>query len=656
MVTGRRADGQLWGRVRLAALLALVLPLLLAACGGSGTTNTPNAAAPASGSVPTRAAPPGAALITPGAAPAASTTARGTVASASTTASGTTAASGTAVGTTTIRASASPDPRGIAPTKRGGGGTLHLYWWQAPTTLNNHLGQGTRDEDASRVVLEPLAVTSIYSIMPDVPMLAKEIPSQGNGEVAADGKGVTWKLRDARWSDGSPVTSADVLATWQYIIKPENGATDSAQYANIASIDTPDATTVKITFKEATALWYTPFTNLQGVVNQKAQLDTCGDPKTCAVDTAPIGSGPFKVTSFTPGDNVQYAINDLYWDANAPFFDAIDLRGGGDAGAAAKALQSGQADFAWNLQVTPDILKQITDAGKTIDAGPGFGIERIAINFTDPNTDVNGEQSSLQAPHPFLTDPKVREAISYLVDRDSIAKNLYPVAKPTCNILLGIPPALQSKATTCAYDVAKANQLLDDAGWKKGADGIRAKNGVPMKVTFSTSVNSVREKEEQILTSSFQQAGIQMEFTNADASVFFGPPDNPDAAPRFTKDMEMFTNSPTDPDAQQYLSGWTTAAIPQQANGWQGANYSRWSNADYDALYNQLTTEMNPVKRAQTEVQLNDLVVNNYVAIPIVDRYASNGHAAALINTNYDPWDSALWNIAYWQTTKVGGG
>ena len=400
MVTGRRADGQSWGYVRLAALLALALPLLLAACGGGSATDTPKAGAATTGGAPTSVVPTSAALATPGTAPVASTTARGTAASASTTASGTTAASSAAAAPTIPIASTSPDPRGVAPTKRGGGGTLHLYWWQAPTTLNNHLGQGTRDEDASRVVLEPLAVTSINSTLPDVPILAKEIPSRANGAVAADGKGVTWKLRDARWSDGSPVTSADVLATWQYIIKPENGTTDSAQYANIAGIDTPDATTVKITFKAATALWYSPFTNLQGVVNQKAQLDTCGDPKNCSVNTAPIGSGPFKVTSFTPGDNVQYAINDMYWDANAPYFDAIDLRGGGDAGAAAKALQSGQADFAWNLQVTPDVLKQLTDAGKTIDAGPGFGIERIAINFTDPNADMNGERSSLRCRTP----------------------------------------------------------------------------------------------------------------------------------------------------------------------------------------------------------------------------------------------------------------
>jgi peptide/nickel transport system substrate-binding protein len=647
MVTGPIRGGKSWRRITALALLSLILPTLLAACNGASPT-APAATKPAAtaATAATTATPT---VMPTDAIPAPGTTIRGTAASASTTASGTTAAGSAIAGTPTTTASTGTNPRGIPPTKRGGGGTLHLLWWQAPMTLNNHLGQGTRDEDASRVVLEPLAVTTINSALPDVPILAKEIPSRANGAVAADGRSVTWTLREARWSDGSPVTSADVLATWRYITKPENGATDSAQYANIARIDTPDASTVTITFTQATALWYLPFTNLQGVINQKAQLDTCGDPTNCSIDTAPIGSGPFKVTSFAPGDNVQYVINDKYWDANAPFFDAIDLKGGGDAGTAAQALQRGQVDFAWNVQVTPDVLKQLIDAGKTIDAGPGFGVERIAVNFTDPAPDVDGERSSLAAPHPFLTDPKVREALSWLVDRDSIAKNLYPVAKPTCNILLGIPPALQSKATTCGYDVAKANALLDDAGWVKGADGIRAKSGIPLKVTFSTSINPVREKEEQILKASFQQAGIAMEITNADAGVFFGPPNNADAASRFEKDLEMFTNSPTDPDAQQYLAGWTTGEIPQQSNGWKGANYSRWSNADYDNLANQLTTELDPEKRAQIEVQLNDLVVNNYVAIPIVDRYASNGHRKELINTNYDPWDSALWNVAYWQ-------
>src|SRR5205807_5646690 len=143
------------------------------------------------------------------------------------------------------------------------------------------------------------------------------------------------------------------------------------------------------------------------------------------------------------------------------------------AGTAAKAVQTGQVDYAWNLQVTPDISKQVQDAGKVLDQVPGNGVEQILVNFTDPNKDVDGEKSSLKAPHPFLTDPKVREALSWLVDRDNIAKSLYGAAgKTTCNIIPSVPPQTNSKNTTCGFDVAKANQILDDAGWKKGADGI----------------------------------------------------------------------------------------------------------------------------------------------------------------------------------------
>ncbi|MGI8687593.1 MAG: ABC transporter substrate-binding protein, partial [Thermomicrobiales bacterium] len=465
------------GRMAPVVTLALTLPLLLAACGGNAT-DTPKPAATSAPSSTSAARPTAGATAPAGAA---NTTPVGSAVSGAP----------PAPSSTSTGAHASADPRGAAPPKRGGG-TLHLLWWQAPTVLNEQVAQGTKDTDAARLIEEPLASTSLDASYPDVPVLATSIPSAADGSLAADGKSVTWKLKDGvKWSDGTPFTSADVKATWQYIMKPENGATNVSNYEIIASIDTPDATTAKIIFKDATALWYLPFTNVNGVVLQKAQIDMCNpDPKNCPISTAPVGTGPYKLKSFSPGDNVQYVVNDLYREANAPFFDAVDLKGGGDAGTAAKAVQAGQVDYAWNLQVTPDVSKQITDAGKVLDQIPGSGVEQILINLSDPNKGVNGEKSSPTTQHPFLSDPKVREAIAWLVDRDSMAKNLYAAGKADCNVLLGIPAAVQSKNTTCGFDVAKANQLLDAAGWKKGADGIRAKNGVQMKVVFGSSVNS----------------------------------------------------------------------------------------------------------------------------------------------------------------------
>ena len=511
-----------WGgrSFRLSVVALFALPLLLAACGGSSNaTDTPvptkaaasapaATTAPAPTTAPTTAAasaPTTSAASAPAAtaAPAASvgTSASGTIAA------GSPSATGVAVSRTAVAATAPVvAARGTAPTKRGGGGTLRVLSWQAPTLLNIHLSQGGNNSEAARVVEEPLAVISANAATPDVPILAREIPSATNGELAADGKSVTWKLRDGlKWSDGTPVTSDDFKATWQYAVKPENSTSTVTDYSAIANVDTPDATTIAITFTQPTATWYLSGTT---ALLQKAQIAQCTDPKNCPINTNPIGTGPFKVKSFTPGDNVQYVINDNYREANAPFFDAIDWKGGGDAGTAAKAVQTGQIDWAWNLQVDPATLKQVTDAGKTLDVTFGFGVEKIQINFSDPNKDVNGEKSSVQAPHPFLTDPKVREALSYLVDRDSITTNLYGAAgKPTCNIIPSVPPQTNSKNTTCGFDVAKANQLLDQAGWVKGADGIRAKNGVPMKVVFSSTVNPIREKTEQVIKAAFHAGG-----------------------------------------------------------------------------------------------------------------------------------------------------
>lgn len=528
---------------------------------------------------------------------------------------------------------------------------MRVLSWQAPTLLNIHLSQGGNNSEAARVVSEPLAVISANAATPDIPVLAREIPSAQNGALAADGTKVTWRLKDGlTWSDGTPVTADDFKATWQYVSDPKNGASTVSSYSAIAAVDTPDATTIVITFKKPTATWYLSGTT---ALLQKAQIAQCPDPKNCPINSAPIGTGPFKVKSFAPGDNVQYVLNENYREVNAPYFDAVDWKGGGDAATAAKAVQTGQADWAWNLQVAPEILTQLTGNGQALDLTFGFGVEKIQINFADPRKDVDGEKASVKAPHPFLTDPKVREALSYLIDRDAVAKNLYgPAARPTCNIIPAVPPQTNSPNTKCGFDVAKASQIFDDAGWKKGADGIREKNGVKLSIVFSSTINPVREKTEQVIKQAFTQAGVGMEIKNVDPGVFFGAPTNADAGARFERDMQMWTLGPLLPDAEVFFAGFTTKEIQQKANNWSGTNYDRFADPQYDALYDQLTREQNADKRAQLQIQLNDFLVNNHVEIPVVDRASVNGRRTNLLNTNPTPWDWSVWNIAYWQIKK----
>jgi peptide/nickel transport system substrate-binding protein len=521
-----------------------------------------------------------------------------------------------------------------------------LLWWQAPTILNLHLAQGTKDFDASRLVVEPLATIGEASgTVPDVPVLAKEIPSTANGEVAADGSSVTWKLKDGVvWSDGEPLTADDVIFTWKFIVDPKNGATTVANYDNIADITAPDKTTVKITFKAPTAVWHLPFVGSNGAVLPKHSLQSCTNATQCPYNLKPIGTGPYVVKDFKPGDTVSYVANDKFREPNAPYFAAVDMKGGGDATTAAKAVQTGQVDYAWNLQVPPDILKQISDSGQVLATAPGASSEKIYVNFTDPSVEVNGEKSSPQSKSPFWTDKNVRQALSLAIDREAIAKNLYGPAGISTNTLV---PTIWN-GTPWQYDPKKANDLLDAAGWKKGSDGIREKDGKKFAITFRTSVNPVRDKESQLIKSNLKDIGISVDLKPVDSSVFFGQPDNPDNLARFQTDLEMYTNGSGSPDMQGYLEGWMSDKIAQQSNGWKGTNVMRWNNPEYDKLVTQMRTVLDPAKRADLFKQADTIITGDYAQIPLVARTSVSAYAKGLEGVNLGAWDSDLWNAAHW--------
>jgi peptide/nickel transport system substrate-binding protein len=320
------------------------------------------------------------------------------------------------------------------------------------------------------------------------------------------------------------------------------------------------------------------------------------------------------------------------------------MKGGGDATTAAKAVQTGQVDYAWNLQVPPDILKQISDSGQVLATAPGASSEKIYVNFTDPSVEVNGEKSSPQSKSPFWTDKNVRQALSLAIDREAIAKNLYGPAGISTNTLV---PTIWN-GTPWQYDPKKANDLLDAAGWKKGSDGIREKDGKKFAITFRTSVNPVRDKESQLIKSNLKDIGISVDLKPVDSSVFVGQPDNPDNLARFQTDLEMYTNGSGSPDMQGYLEGWMSDKIAQQSNGWKGTNVMRWNNPEYDKLVTQMRTVLDPAKRADLFKQADTIITGDYAQIPLVARTSVSAYAKGLEGVNLGAWDSDLWNAAHW--------
>jgi peptide/nickel transport system substrate-binding protein len=538
------------------------------------------------------------------------------------------------------------------PTKRGGGGSLKVLWWQAATLLNPHFAVGTKDQDGSRIFYEPLAAFD-----PDgnlVPVLAAEVPSVQNGGVARDGKSVTWKLkRGVQWHDGKPFTADDVVFNWEYATDPATAATTIGTFKDIERIEKPDSHTVKLVFKRSVPFWADAFCGARGQIIPKHLFEAYkgGKSREAPTNLKPVGTGPYKFVDFKPGDSIRAEINTNYHVANRPFFDTLEMKGGGDSISAARAvIQTGEYDFCWNVQVEDEILKRMEQGGKgKIDIAEAGNIEHIQCNFTDPAKEVDGERSSIKTTHPSLSDPVVRQALALLVDRASIHEQIYGRLGRTTANFLNAPSRVSSKNMKWEYNVDKANQILEAAGWKKGADGIRAKDGKKLKFVYQTSINQPRQKTQAIVKQAAQRAGIDIEIKSVVASVFFSSDvANPDIYAKFYTDIQMYTTTMNSPDAEEFMRQFTTEEVATKDNKWQGRNITRWRNEDYDKLYKAAEAELDPAKRAALFIRMNDMVITNGVVIPVLWRMVISGVAHKLKNTDISGWDSNFWNLRNW--------
>lgn len=538
-------------------------------------------------------------------------------------------------------------------TGRGAGDTLRLIWWQAPTILNPHLATGGKDTDASRVTYEPLASFDAAGEL--VPFLAAEIPSLENGAVAADGKSVTWKLKaDVKWSDGEPFTAEDVKFTYDYIADPATGATSGSAYSTVESVEVIDPTTVKVTFKEATPVWARPFVGVNGQIIPKHIFQEYIGAKAseAPANLKPVGTGAYQVVEFKPGDIIVFEPNPNFRESDKPYFSRVELKGGGDATSAARAvLQTGDADYAWNLQVEAQVLDQLAQAGKgTLLLNPGGNSERIELNRADPNQEIDGERASVKAPHPFFTDLKVRQAFSLAVDRKTIVEQLYgPAGEVTSNAVVA-PTNVVSPNTSWEFNLEKAAALLEEAGWQDSdGDGVREKEGVKLQILFQSSVNPVRQKTQEIIKQALESIGFGVELKSVDSTVFFNnDPANPDTFKHFYADAQLYTTGSSNPDPGDYLEDFTCAEIVAKANEWSKGNLTRWCDPEYDALVAQAKTELDPAKRQAIYIQLNDILINDIVIIPVVHRTFPNGVSTTLDNVVLTPWDSQLWLLKDW--------
>ncbi len=544
---------------------------------------------------------------------------------------------------------AAAQPATFRPTKRGGGGPVKVLWWDAPTSLNPALALGVKDWTAANLFYESLVSFDLEGNM--TPVLAREVPSLQNGGVSKDGTAVTWRLKpNVQWHDGKPFTADDVVFNWEYAADPATASPQVGVFRNVKRVEAVDPQTVKVTFTQPTPYWI-----VTGMIIPKHIFAPYKGAKSREApnNNKPVGTGPYRFVDFRPGDMLKAEINPNYHLANRPFFDTVEVKGGGDAVSAARAvLQTGEYDFAGEVaSVEDDVLLRLEGTGGKGRVSVGFGgrILHVALNQADPWTEVDGERSSVKTTHPFLTDPAVRGAMALLVDRANIQEQIYGRTGRATGLFVNGPERFRSKTIKWEYNPEKAIQLLDAGGWKRGADGVRAKDGKRLKVLLATVTNGPLQKIQAILKQAMTKAGFEVELKSVGAGSFYGSdPANPDTYTHFYADLQLQTFVMGPPDPERLMRVFTSWEIPQKDNKWQKFNVWRFRNDEYDTLYRQAETEMDPVKRAAMFIRMNDIVVQNVVVIPIAQRAKAAAMAAKLRGVETNPYDLDFWNIAYW--------
>ncbi|MBL4812025.1 MAG: peptide ABC transporter substrate-binding protein [Rhodobacteraceae bacterium] len=541
--------------------------------------------------------------------------------------------------------------------ERGRDGHVSIIYWQAPSILNPYLSGGTKDMEAASLVIEPLARFDQTGAL--VPYLATEIPTLANGGVSEDLTTITWTLTEGLlWSDGTAVTSADVLFTHEYCTTEGGGCNQLAKFDGIIAVEALDELTVKVTFNQPTPNPYNAFVGGQSPIIQAAQFANClgaAAPTCTEANFTPIGTGPFVVTDFRVNDVIEMVANENFRDASRPAFATLTFKGGGDATAAGRAvLETGEFDYAWNLQLAPDVIAAMAEGGiGTPVSAFGTLVERIEMNLTNPSPSLDADvRATVAEPHPFLSDGRVREALSIAIDRDLLVEIGYGQAgRPTCN-LVPAPDIYASDNTDCmVQDLERAAALLDEAGFMLGGDGVRVNaEGVRLEILFQTSTNAVRQDFQALIKDWWESLGIEVELRNIDASVFFGgDPGSPDTFQKFYADVEMYANNFDGTDPQPYLAQYRCGFEPSPSSQWQGQNINRFCDPAYDALVDELSRTGDIDARGALARQMNDMLTRDTnTIVPLVDRGRVSAHANSLGGVILNTWDSELWNVADW--------
>ncbi len=503
------------------------------------------------------------------------------------------------------------------------GGQLVYGSLQEPNTLNPLLSDLLATAEVSSLIFSGLLVTNDKGEW--LPDLALEVPTLQNGGVSQDGLTVRYKLRPGvTWHDGKAFTAEDVKFTWQTIMNPKVSVISRDGYNKIAAIDTPDSYTVIVRFKE----YYAPHLTLFTSILPKHILEF-EDINKSSFNRAPIGTGSFKLKEWRLAEAVVLEANTAYYRGK-PNLDTILYKVIPDNNIMLTQLKAGALDIVTNIPFSQ------------IDQVKGIGGMQV---INTPN--MIWEHFDFNLDNTLFQDVKVRQAIALGIDKQALIVNvLKKSASPAVGDQSPLSWGYNPAAKQVVRDTGAARDLLYQAGWKEGTDGIFAKDG--RKLSFSLSVptgSKTREAVAQAISNQLKEVGIQVDVKMVDGKVFFG-----DLLKNHRFETAMYAwVAGVDPNN---FNLWNSKSIPSVKNQYEGQNYPGWRNAEIDSLTEQGIYTADIEKRKQVYFRIQDLILQECPIIPLYFRNNIDVVKNTVVNYHANPTPSgSLWNAWQWGFT-----
>ena len=461
-----------------------------------------------------------------------------------------------------------------------------------------------------------------------VPNLAVKVPTLENGGISSDGR--VWKIElknGIKWHDGAPFTAKDVEFTYQTIINPKLAIRSRSGFDLISEFKIIDDHNVEIhlskPFVPFAWAWQKMHIVPAHILSKEADINTA------PFNTQPIGTGPYKLVKRVAGSHMVYKRN-MEYHRGAPAIETVIHKFVPDQTVAYTQFKTGEIDVFGLHGVPPVRFEEARKLpGKDALETPAPWVEFIYFNCGKPQ----------------FKEKVVRQALYYAVDKEKWIKDIYYGLPPrTLSYLHPNHWAYNENIKDPGYNLEKAASMLEAAGWKKGADGIREKNGVKLKFTMSTTAGSkAREQAEAMIQANWKEIGVAMEIKNMPASVVWG-----EYTTKSQFDTLMVGWEPTvgmDPD---YTARCHSKQIPAKYG--TGSNYVQYENPELDKLLEEGVLISDMEKRKAVYQQIQDILHEDVPFAPIFAYMFMYGKNSALKGYKINPYVTDItWNIQEWR-------